>query len=726
MGVKSFKKLFWVTIFLNSFLLFLIEPIFGRILQPIAGSSVSSWNVALMCFQVLLLAGYMYTHFLPKLIGLKNYMRVHIMILLLSVVFSFAFFRIRSFTVNTTSPALDVILILLATIGIPFFVVSTSSTNFQRWYSLHHKESPYHLYSLSNFGNLLALIGYGIVIEVIFGLRNQILFWNVLYSIAVAFSVYIGITVYKNLEETYPADPTVPISPEKKQPINTRTRGRWTLLSFIPSALLIATNSVLDNVVNVNHIHYFWLLPLIVYLLAYIVAFSRLKLNSIVYYEKLAIWASIVAVLILFSKMNMAIYAASMIALFLVSLVCNMYVVDSAPEASDLTEFYMYIAIGGALGGIFASLISPLIFNNVYEFPLLIISFLFIVALRHKDDRSSEFAMESWEYALLFTAGLGLMIWGGLSARTVAVSLVLIIIFLFRRLFSHNKTRFLNLVFLSVVVVGMNFFLLKNTGYHVRNFYGIKTVNRGLFTPEKGEPMELVSLINGNTLHGSQFAEGTPHEFAALAYYDGEGSTVGKFFHASSSQIENVGIVGLGVGSLSALSESGQTWKYFEIDPQVIEIATDPAHFTMLSQYDHDVVLGDARITLQGEPDGLYDALVLDAYSGDLIPASLLTIEAIELYQSKIRDDGILLFHISNRQYDLKPVLSKAAETLGVTCYYDNEKSEGVLYPVASEWIMMTNNQELVADSWMEIEKYSEFKLWTDDRYSVTSVLRSN
>ncbi|MBP1920613.1 fused MFS/spermidine synthase [Youngiibacter multivorans] len=723
---KKLKFLFWVTIFLNSFLLFLVEPMFGRMILPIAGGSMSSWNVALMCFQVLLLGGYMYTHYLPKLIGFKTYMKVHMILLIFSAIFSFVFFKVRNFTVNTNSPSWDVIRILLSTIGIPFFAVSTSSTNFQKWYSLDQKESPYHLYSLSNSGNLIALIGYGLVVEVVFGLKNQMLLWNILYSIAVAIGVYIGINVYRSLDVSNFVEVSEQVEYGKKEPIGLNRKLYWLLLSFIPCSLMIATNSVLDNVINVNHIHYFWLLPLIIYLIAYIIAFSRIKLLDIQVYEKLAFWSTIVALMILFTKLNIYVYVVSLIALFFISLVCNLYVVKDIPHESNLTEFYMYISIGGALGGVFASIIAPLIFNNVYEFPITAAMFLFLIYFGHKKDLIDKLYIEPWECTLLFIAGLSIVILKGMSVISITLLLVLATLYLIRRLFTYSKTRFINLILLIVITSVFDYALLRNNEYMVRNFYGVKTIIKTDYTDKDDEKFELVNLVYGNTLHGSQFEKGSEYEFEALTYYDKEGSTVGRFFTSNNDNIDNVGVVGLGVGILSALSDETQSWKYFEIDPQVIEIAQNPSYFTMMEKHKHEVVLGDARITLEAEEDNSYDVLVLDAYSGDIIPASLLTKEAVELYMSKIKEDGILFFHTSNMQFDLRPVLSKVAETLQVDCYVDTEKSEGIVITSRSEWIMMTNNMQLVPDAWTEIESYPNFEIWTDDKYSISTVMKDN
>lgn len=722
--LKNLKVLFWVTIFLNSFLLFLVEPMFGRMILPIAGGSMSSWNVALMCFQILLLGGYMYTHYLPKLIGFRTYMKVHMVLLILSALFSLMFFKVRSFTVNTSSPTLDVIRILLSTIGIPFFAVSTSSTNFQKLYSLNQKESPYHLYSLSNSGNLLALIGYGLVVEVVFGLKNQMLIWNVLYIIAVTIGVYIGINVYRSLDTSNFLEVSEQVEYCKKVPVGLKRKLYWLLLSFIPCSLMIATNSVLDNVINVNHIHYFWLLPLIIYLIAYIIAFSRLKLLDLKVFEKMAFWSTIIAIMILFTKLNIYVYVASMITLFFVSLVCNLYIVKDIPHESNLTEFYMYISIGGALGGVFASIISPLIFNNVYEYPLVAIMFLFTLYFRHKKESIDKFYIESWEYALLFIAGLCIVILKGMSKISIILFLLLFLLYMIRRIFTYQKTRLINLIMLIIITMVFDYALLRNNEYQVRNFYGVKTIINAEYTVKDDKKLELVNLIYGNTLHGSQFEKGSEYEFEALTYYDREGSTIGRFFTTNNENINTVGVVGLGVGILSALSDETQTWKYFEIDPQVIEIAKNPSYFTMMDKFKHEVVLGDARITLQDEEDNSYDVLVLDAYSGDIIPASLLTKEAVELYKSKIKENGILFFHTSNMQFDLRPVLSKVAEILEVDCYVDTNETEGILSPIKSEWIMMTLNRSLVTESWTKIEKFPDFELWTDDKYSISIVMK--
>ncbi len=707
---------------MNSFLLFLVEPMFNRMLLPIAGSSMSIWNIALMCFQVLLLGGYMYTHYLPKLIGYKPYMYVHLGLLISSAIFSFVYFQTKDFTVNTSDPSMDIIIILLSTIGIPYFVVSTSATNFQKWYSLKYNTSPYHLYSLSNTGNLVALIGYGLVLEVLFGLKDQILLWNVLYATAVAIGVWIGTWVYANLSVNDFTDVKEQNEEAKKGTIGFTTRMYWLLLSFIPCGLMIATNTVLANRVNVYSIHYFWILPLAIYLIAFIIAFSKLKLFDISVYEKIVFWLLMIILGILFTSFNNYVYIVSMLVLFMVSLICNIYLMKDAPVESNLTEFYLYISIGGALGGVLASIVAPLVFNNVYEYPILIFMFLVTMLFKHKEIEL--FKIEQWEYAILFLAGFCVVILNGMSTKTMNLLALLFILFAIRRIYVLRKTRLIVLILLVFLTSIFNYKILQKLDYQGRNFYGIKTVYRSDYVDGGGNKHQIVNLLVGNTLHGSQFEKGSEYELEALTYYDRAGSTIGRFFTANKDKIRTVGVVGLGVGILSAVSEERQEWKYFEIDPQIVAIAKNPKYFTIMDKYKHEVVMGDARISLKAENNHYYDVLVLDAYSGDMIPASLLTKEAVELYKSKLKDNGIIIFHISNKQFELKPVLSTVADTIETDCYVDTAQSTGSIVITNSVWVMMTNNKELVSDSWVKIEKYADFEVWTDDKYSLASVLK--
>lgn len=484
---------------------------------------------------------------------------------------------------------------------------------------------------------------------------------------------------------------------------------------------MIATNSVLDNTINVTYIHYFWIIPLVIFLVAYIIAFSNIKLFDVIIFEKVTLWLLIIISIILFLPYSNYVYIILMTTLFLVSLVCNLYLIKDAPDVSNLTTFYLYISLGGALGGVFSSIISPLIFNNVYEYPIIVVFLLIILFLKYREVEL--FKIEKWEYFGLFIVAFYLVILNGISTKSVYMLLALFVFYAIRRLFVFRKIRSISLVMLLFIGLIISYNVNKNVIYQTRNFYGIKRVITTEYVDRNGKEDKLVNLLSGNTLHGSQFERGNINEFESLTYYDKTGSTVGRFF-SDNKDVENVGVVGLGVGILSGLSTENQNWKYFEIDPQVIEIASDTRFFTMLDKYRHTVVSGDARITLQEEENNYYDVLVLDAYTGDLIPASLLTKEAVELYKNKLKPDGILFFHISNNQFELKPVLSTVAEKLGIECYIDTIESKGTLKQVTSEWVMMTNNKDLASDDWAHIEKYPDFALWTDDKYSLTSVLK--
>ena len=652
-------------------------------------------------------------------------MLVHMVVLISSSVASIVLFKIKPLDINTNNTEMNIIIILLTTIGIPFFVLSTSSTNFQKWYSLIQKDSPYHLYSLSNTGNLLALVGYGLVVEVLLGLQNQILLWNILYGVAVIIGLFIGITVYYKLNTTNFEDTKEQTNKSEKESISCKRKIYWIIISFIPCSLMIATNTVLGNVVNINEIHYFWILPLAIYLVAYIIAFSKLKLPDIAVCEKVTVWLMIVILRIIFVEGNSFIYIVSMLALFMICLVCNLYIVKDTPNKYSLTEFYLYISIGGALGGIFASMISPLVFSNVYEYPIIIVMFLFLMLFKHKKDNIKVFQLEQWEYLGLSLVGISLVVLNGISTDIVFPLCLLIMAYIIRSMYVHQKLRFAALAILILSTSVFDHAILQNYVYQTRNFYGIKTVKNSEYVDKSGSKHELVNLFVGSTLHGSQFEKGSQNEFEALSYYNRDGSTVGRFFTANRSKIKTVGVIGLGVGVLSSLGDEGQTWKYFEIDPQVIDIAKNKKYFTMMAKYQPQVITGDARVTLQAEKDKYYDVLVLDAYSGDMIPASLLTEQAVELYKSKLKDDGIMLFHITNRQVDLKPVLSTVSDALGVKCYVDTIPSIGTVVAATSVWVMLTNNTDLVSKNWVNIEKYKNFEPWTDDKYSLAQVLNN-
>lgn len=696
----------------------------NRVMLPVAGSSMSVWNIALMCFQVILLGGYIYVHYLPKLVGYKNYLKLHIIFLAVSVIITFLFFKKPTIIVNTNNPTMDIIYILITTIGVPFFLLSTSSTNFQRWYNLIYNEPPYHLYSVSNTGNVIAVIGYVIIIESLLGLNNQIFLFNSFYAMAAVFSIIAALNVYKRYKDDIHKESEVKYEIDNK--VSTKIKLYWLMLSFVPNALMIAANTLLGNYLNANSIHFFWIIPLVIFLFAYIIAFSKIKLLDINTYERITLWLCIIILIMLFIVNNRYTYVLAMLGLFMICLVCNLYLVQNKPIASNLTEFYLYISIGGALGGVFSSLISPLLFNNIYEFPLIIILFLLLMYTKHKKERVTNFSIDTWEYEFAFLLTLFILIMNGISNKPAQFLYLIIIVVavLVRRLYMSEKTRFNSILILIIITFIFNYSAIRNVEFKTRNFYGIKTVTKSEYTDEENNKHEIVNLVTGNTLHGSQFASGDEMEFEAISYYDGNGSTIGRFLRQYNNKIKTVGIVGLGIGTLSALSNESQEWKYFEIDPQVIEIAQDEKHFTIFNKFNHEVIRGDARITLQFEEHNYYDVIVLDAYSGDLIPASLLTKEAIELYKSKLKDDGILIFHISNMQYNLRPVLSTAAKDIGMNCYVDILPSESEVFEVRSEWALMTNNKDFVSEDWKEIEEYSDFKLWTDDKHSTASVLR--
>ena len=585
--MKNYKLLFWVTIFVNSFLLFLIEPMINRMLLPFAGSSMSVWNIALMCFQIILLGGYIYVHYLPKFVGYKNYLKIHILLLSVSIIITFLFFKKPQVVINTNNR-----------LWINFYIVQRLESFFLYYLRLNKfskngttkfNESP--LFYSKQYRKYTAKWVY-YCYEVLLGLNHTVTLFNIIYTITAVISVIVVLNIYKSFNHNS-LEETIESHDVKKEQISSNRILYWIILSFIPNALMIATNTILYNQINVNSIHYFWILPLMIFLTAYIIAFSKLKLLDTDIYERLALWACIMVLLLIFYSTTIFIYIISMFALFIICLVCNIYLVQDKPNASNLTEFYLYISIGGALGGVFSSIISPLIFNDVYEFPLMIAAFILLMFNKHRKDKILEFTVQKWEYDLVFLLLFIIIIINGISLNLIQLSYIIIIVLAYRmrRLYMFVNSRRNTIILLLVTTSLISFAMLRKVEYKERNFYGVKTITKSEYIDDNDNKHTIIHLISGNTVHGSQFSKGDEFEFEAISYYDSTGSTVGRFFNQNSNKINTVGVVGLGIGTLSALSNENQEWKYFEIDPQVIEIAQDEEYFTILNRFNHEVII---------------------------------------------------------------------------------------------------------------------------------------
>lgn len=723
--------LFGVTIFISSALLFSLQPMIARMLLPLLGGTPAVWNTCMLFFQAVLLCGYAYALLVSRW-PLKRQLIVQLAVL--SLAFISLPIGLSSSWVSSVPPAEDpslwLLLCLGASVGLPFFIISSNSPLLQKWFSRTATDSakdPYFLYSASNAGSLLALLAYPVLLEPYFTLRMQSRIWTVAY---VALVLLIGVhsfRLFRNQEEKETEKESV-LSDER---LTVRRRLRWLLLAFAPSSLMLGvTNYITTDIASVPLL---WIIPLALYLLTMVFAFSRRKFFS-ARSGDLIIPGATVVLLILYLADNSGSGSRVLVLFhlayfFFAALMCHSQLADDRPGPQHLAQFYVWLSLGGVLGGIFNAVVAPLVFSAVVEYPLaILLSCLLLPGLKAGPSGAKERRLDFALPALIgaFTGGLG---WFAhnvapmkLSGSVLVVGLPLFIAYPLRR----RPLRFA-LALGAVIIAGALVTGVGRTTLHAeRNFFGVLRVltdhNRSLH-----------SFLHGSTVHGRQIT--TPgHRCEPLSYYHREGPFGRIFTHFQNSNSNaNIAIIGLGTGATVSYSRPAEKWTFYEINPAVVSVAKTPAYFSYLSECAAapvEMVLGDARLKLHDAPDRSYNLLVLDAFSSDSIPIHLMTLQALDLYLSKLAPGGLLLFHISNRNLDLTEVVADLAKSrelsalslLDLTPHQPNGKDP-------SHWVVLTRNS---AD-YGAIANDRNAKLllsngaegvWTDDFSNILSVLK--
>jgi hypothetical protein len=607
---------FAATLFLSALLLFAVQPLFARMVLPRLGGTPAVWSVAMVFFQAMLLAGYGYAHLLMRHAGLTRAITIHAIVLVAALPF-LPIGIAESFAAPPESGfALWLLTLFAASIGLPFFAVSANGPLLQAWFARTGHlaaRDPYFLYGASNLGSFIALLAYPIIFEPLFTLGEQARLWTVGYlALIVAMLGCGGLAVSRSRRiDTVAAEES-----REAAPSSWRTRAQWVLWAFLPSALLVAVTGHLST--NIAAAPFLWVVPLALYLFSFVLTFQRERLlphrtvQLMLPFAAAALWT-------VFQPTIFGILggiAVNLFAFFVIAMAWHGELVARRPNAHGLTEFYLFMSVGGVLGGVFTSLAAPLLFDTVLEFPILLAAAL----LALPETRSSRWRVAASSAAVLAVAGLA---GADLSGRI-----------------EHRE----------------------------RSFFGVTTTvlsEDGVFRV----------LSHGTTVHGaerlSDLEPRRPGRPEALTYYQAEGPL------AQGLKLErtgapggalSVGIVGLGTGSLACYAAPGDTWRFYEIDPVVIQVARDPRRFNFLAECAPDVpiVQGDARLTLAGEQPASFDVLVIDAFSSDAIPVHLLTGEALRLYMEKLRPGGVALLHISNRYMELAGVVAATAAANGI------------------------------------------------------------
>jgi SAM-dependent methyltransferase len=734
--------LFSLTLFLGAALLFMVEPMFGKMALPLLGGSPAVWNTCMVFYQGALLAGYLYAHLAPKWLGVRRQAAFHLGLLLV-ILFTLPIGIFHGWTPPTSAnPVAWLLLLLLLSVGLPFFVVSTTAPLLQKWFaqtSHTFAHDPYFLYGASNLGSLLALVAYPTVIEPYLRLHHQSWAWAGGYLVLVALLSMCGVMVWR---ATSPTAAAVSLAPPAAatgnenanaaaSPLGISQRLWWVLLAFAPSSLLLGVTTFLST--DIASVPLLWIVPLIIYLLTFVLVFARKPLipnRIMVFLEPFVI---IPLSVFFFIQIKTALWQAlpfHLLAFFVIAMVCHGELMHSRPPADHLTEFYLWISVGGVLGGIFNALLAPLLFNSVIEYPLIIVvACLLRPSFSPVDQKSHE---RRWDVLLpLILAGFLFLLFQVFQALPKRLSLLAILITAvasgaFCYSFRFRPWR-LGLGIGVLILAGTWFIaqpervLLKE-----RNFFGISKVAEDAAGHYR-------ILTHGSTIHGAQsLAPAERRE--PLTYYHRRGP-LGQVFAVFSGPRakQEVAVIGLGTGTIACYGQAGQHFTFYEIDPAMERIARDPRYFTYLSDCPAQVkvILGDARLSLRSAPESFYDMIILDAFSSDAIPIHLVTREAIRLYLAKLKPGGILVFHTSNRFLDLGPVLGNLARDAGLVSLSgsDLKLSDEDLQKqkLGSTWVVMARTladlRGLARDQrWHTLPQRPGEALWTDDFSNIWSV----
>lgn len=722
------RWIFVATILVGSFLLFLVQPMVARMVLPKLGGAPAVWNSAMLVYQALLLGGYAYAHWLGRL-SLRRQAVVHGGLLLIAA----AWLPIGIASIGAPSSgqeALWVPLLLLASIGPVFFAVSAQAPLMQRWFAVDDRAGdPYYLYAASNLGSFAGLLSYPLWVEPNFLLANQAWGWTAGYAALFLLVMLAAAAIWRVQPQAVAAN--ADIAADEPRP-SLRRQLHWLALAAVPSGLMLSTTTHLTT--DIVAMPLLWVLPLGLYLLSYVFAFTQ---NSFV---KSVVTTVAPAALLLIGGMSMITSGGSMVValgslalLFFLSVSLHGYLYHLRPSPQHLTLFYLIMSAGGVLGGLFAALIAPILFDWVYEHPILMLAAALLLPLP---------VLIPWPQMLRLAPRAA----GGIAAVLIGVAAVLslyvssewqgvlegpvgpsvgLIFFIGLLCIGWRWAYVLVLLALMLALGGTDNIQQSFGGDRVRSYFGVYTVTDDLALDQR-------RLAHGTTLHGLQRLNAD--ERAEPTTYYGRSSGVGLALQQADSRAA-IGIVGLGAGTLACYRRAGQDWTFFEIDPVMMQIARDPSRFHFLSDCapDAPVVLGDARLMLEQGPPATFDILVIDAFSSDAIPLHLLTRQAVDIYARALKPDGLLILHISNRFFDLQPVLAAEAKARGwpAALRYDDARDEqGHL--TASTWVAMAPTAETLAqltgdeDSatpWTSLDERAGFRRWTDDYASTLPIL---
>jgi hypothetical protein len=665
--------IFGAAALVSAFLLFWVEPFFARLVLPLLGGAPAVWNTCLMFFQTLLLIGYLYAHGTSRFLSPRRQVVVHLSLLAFCM-FTLPIALPRGWTPPPSGNVIAwLVLALTRSVGLPFLVLSATAPILQRWIAESDVPigNPYVLYAASNAGSFLGLIAFPLVLEPNLRLGDQSRLWSLVFLGALALMGLCGMLTWTHSSASYESRRASSVDS-----IAWRSRLTWLALAFVPSSLLLSVTTYLSTDIAATPL--LWVIPLALYLLTFVIVFARS--GSVLTTPMAVLHSSLINALAVVLFRNTVLgfrfgYAFHLLLFTTTAMVLHGELAATRPHPAKLTEYYLWISLGGALGGMFTALVVPEIFRSTRDYPLmLVLACVVRVILRNPELKRR-------------------LILAGVPALLLAVA-------------AYPRRQ-------------------AGTLYTDRSFFGIYRV-----TLSKGQAH---ILYHGSTIHGAQLLNSP---LTPVTYYHADGP-VGQVFYSlqQADSSRNVGAVGLGTASILCYSRPHENWTFFEIDWHVWRIARTPRLFSFLEkcQAKPRVVLGDARLTIAKEPTGKYSLLVLDAFSSDAIPIHLMTREAFASYKRVLTEHGLLLIHISNRRLDLEPVVGTLARDAGMAALVRNDVLTNEVqkkpFEYGSDWVIVARHAEdfgpLATDiRWRALRESPPDKIWTDDHSNLLSVIK--
>ncbi len=715
-------------IFVSALLLFSVQPLFTKMVLPRLGGSPAVWSVAMVFFQSLLLAGYAYAHVLMQIRNRAIPVAVHLVLLvvaLLTLPLSIA----GGFGEPPTSGYAFWLLALFAvSIGLPFFALAANNPMLQAWFvRTGHPAGPdpYFLYASSNIGSFLALLSYPVLLEPMFTLRTQNLIWTAGYGILIVLIASCGALLLRSpslaeadlrTEETDAPAPAWLL------------RARWIFLAAVPSGLLVAVTAHIST--DVAAAPLLWVLPLSLYLLTWVLVFQSRPLIPhwlVLMVQPLAI-AGVVVLLAVGGERNLLLtLGGHQLCFFVIAMGCHGELARTRPPAKYLTGFYVALSFGGMVGGLFAGLIAPFLFSWIAEYPILVA----LAALCRPATEERWPSMTRWYWPLIAAITVALIaptfsigevaawledhrVWvaGGVGVLAGFMGLVL----------NADRWKIFATVVTALVLIRI-YPADEGRIETLRSFFGVHKI---VVTPHG----QYHVLMHGTTIHGAQKFQnndGTPvaGRPEPITYYHkdgGIGQAIAAIRERKAAPLK-VAVIGVGSGTLTCAAEPGESWTFFEIDQTMVDTARDPKYFSYIKNCmpDFKPVIGDARLTFAREPDGVYDLIIVDAYSSDAIPIHLATREAMAIYKAKLAPQGAVVMHVSNRHLELESVVVGIADANDLKSWvYDQDSGRDDEYIFSTDVVVSAREENDVgslasSDNWDEREPTDGQRVWTDD-----------